>query len=260
MQDLQGYRVLVVDDSEAERMLLSSHLHRQGCRVYVANDGLDAIDKAEILSPDIILLDAKMPECDGFHACKLLKKGVRTRHVPIIFISALTAPDERVEGLLAGAVDYINKPFNFEEIKLRLLVHLAATARPRPPDTPDEAGDPTPPASLDSILFQGARVHLLKSLASPPSLEELCRLTRTHKRRLNAAFQACAGATVYEYLREIRMQEAKRLLDSTSLSVELVALRIGFTSGPNFSTAFRERFGLSPSRYRNRDVATYAAN
>lgn len=249
VDSLKNTRILIVDDEEAERMLISAYLQRQGCRLYHAEDGLEGVDKARGLQPDLILMDAQMPRCNGFDACKILTGDPQTRNIPVIFISGLTWPEQRVKGLLAGAVDYINKPFDFNEVKLRLRIHLR-NRRMAPDQSTEPATANAPLQNLHNILFHSARIHLLRSLASPPTMKELEQLTGTNSKHLNHAFRECAGVTVFEYLREERMKEARSLLQQTDLPIQDIAHQVGFTSSANFSTAFRERFGLTPREFR----------
>lgn len=90
----------------------------------------------------------------------------------------------------------------------------------------------------------------MSRLDTPPDLAELAQSIGTSQRRLSAAFKTCVGLTVFEFLREERMKEARRLLTHTSLDIQAIALEVGFTSGANFATAFRERFSMSPSAFR----------
>ncbi len=257
MSLLSGKRILVIDDAEAERMLISTYLQQHGCRLYHAHDGIDGINKARLILPDLILMDLDMPRCDGYAACKVLTGDPVTAGVPVVFLSAYANPEQRVQGLLAGAVDFIGKPFDFDEVRLRLAIHL----RNRPTRSPQHLSDrmdslasPTDVGSSDanlySVLFHSARVHLLRSLEDSPNIQELARLTGTNSKRLNAAFKYCAGVTVFEYLREERMKEARQLLHNTGLSISDIAFHVGFSSSANFSTAFRERFGMPPSVFR----------
>jgi len=126
---LYGQRVLVVDDVEEDRILLTDFLLQRGCRIYVAKDGQDGYRKAQSVQPDLILMDIRMPVCDGIAACRLLKANPGTRSIPLIFLSAAASTEEKIAGLAVGAVDYVTKPFDFEEVRLRLCVHLKATRR-----------------------------------------------------------------------------------------------------------------------------------
>lgn len=257
MNILKDKRILVVDDAEAERMLISTYLQQQGCRLYLAHDGLDGIHKARLVLPDLILMDVNMPHCGGFAACKVLAEEAATAHVPVIFLSAYSDPAQRVQGLVAGAVDFIAKPFDFDEVRLRLAVHLRH--RDKPPAeiaqaAEEDADTAAAPNYLHEILFHSARVHLLKSLGETPDLQTLAVQVGTNSKRLNEAFKQCTGVTVFEYLREERMKEARLLLLKSGLPVREVALRVGFSSCANFSTAFKARFGCAPSVFRQGNV------
>lgn len=243
MDVLPHKRVLIVDDEEADRMLLSAYLTRQGCQISYAQDGAESIERARLLQPDIILMDYDMPGCNGVEACKNITQDPRTQHIPVIFISGMTASAQRVRGLLAGAVDYINKPFDFNEVKLRLIIHLKKSASIVPANS-------SPKASLQSIQFHNARAHLLQCLADTPTMKELEKLTNANSKQLNSAFKKYAGTTVYEYLREERMKQARLLLANTTTPIQEIADEIGFSDTANFSTAFKKRFGLSPREFR----------
>lgn len=237
-------RLLVVDDVAEDRQLLCDFLRQQGYRLYVGSDGHEAYEKALAVQPDLILLDVYMPGCDGMAACRRLKADPRTQHIPVVFLTAANAAEDRVAGLALGAVDYVGKPFDFEEVRLRLRVHL------RSQPAPVQGGATPGPVSLDEVLFASARQVLEERLDTPPSLAELAKAVGTNTRRLTEAFKRCSGCTVFDFLREERLKEGRRLLADTELEIQSVANLLGYTSAANFSTAFRERFGLTPSDYR----------
>jgi len=249
LDTLRGSRILIVDDSEDERMLLATYLQGQGCRIYLAKDGFDGMHKSLMIQPDVVLMDVRMPVCEGVTACRATHNDPRTHDIPVIFLSAAIMPGERVQGLLAGAVDYVSKPFDFEEVRLRLAVHLRERSVVEL-GLASSRGAAAEVSNLDSILFQSARLHLLGSLADTPDLQRLAWAVGTNRRRLNAAFRNCVGITVFEYLREERMKEARRLLANTQLEIQVIAMEVGYTSGANFATAFKDRFGISPSHFR----------
>lgn len=249
---LLGRRILVVDDNQDERLLLANYLQQEGCRVYLAQDGQDGLKKTGLINPELILMDVGMPVCDGLTACHVLQQDPRTQAIPVIFLTGAARPQDRVNGLMAGAVDYVTKPFVFDEVRLRLIVHLRAR-QPTTASSTTEAPVPigsSEPSSLDSILFQSARSQLLQQLDRVPDLSALASAVGTNTKRLNEAFRKCVGVTVFEYLREERMREAHTLLTDTALEVQAIAQALGFSSGANFATAFKERFGLSPRDFR----------
>jgi DNA-binding response OmpR family regulator len=253
LASLLGQRVLIVDDAEDERKLLAHYLQQQGCRIYLARDGVDGVNKAQLVQPDLILMDVRMPVCDGVSACQALKRHPNTQQIPVIFLTGAASPAERVQGLLVGAIDYITKPFNFEEVRLRLSIHLkprATTEREVTAAGATVEGIPRPTSNFDTIVFESAKLHLLKDLGEVPDLHTLAESVGTNARRLNEAFKHCVGVTVFEYLREERMKEAAQLLGETSIEIQDIAGELGFTSGSNFAAAFRERFGMTPRAFR----------
>lgn len=249
---LAGQRILVVDDAEEDRMLLSDFLLRHGARLYVARDGQDGYRKAQTVRPDLILMDIRMPVYDGLTSCRLLKANSSTRNIPLIFLSAAASTEEKVNGLSVGAVDYITKPFDFEEVRLRLCVHLRSLLHTElpPAATVGSFGQQAGSSTFDTVLFQAARRLMLDKLDQPLSLNALASAVGTNARRLSSAFKHCAGVTVFDFLREERMKEARRLLSESTLDIGAIALALGYSNTANFSTAFRERFGMPPSQFR----------
>ena len=117
--------ILIVDDTPANLRLLSQMLAEQGYRVRPVPDGPLALEATRAEPPDLILLDIRMPEMDGYEVCEHLKADAQTRDIPIIFISALGETQDKVKAFTAGGVDYVTKPFQVEEVLARVETHLA---------------------------------------------------------------------------------------------------------------------------------------
>jgi sigma-B regulation protein RsbU (phosphoserine phosphatase) len=120
--------ILIVDDTPVNLRLLSKMLGEQGYHVRPVPNGPLALAAARAELPDLILLDIRMPEMDGYQVCEELKADARTRDVPIIFVSALDATQDKVRAFTAGGVDYVTKPFRAEEVLARVGTHLALRA------------------------------------------------------------------------------------------------------------------------------------
>ena len=116
--------ILIVDDVTANLLALNEMISNAGYIPRPVKSVSDAMKAIQTLTPSLILLDISMPEIDGFEYCTMLKKDVRTRDIPIIFISALGTKEDKMKGLQLGAVDFFTKPFEFEEIALRIDIHL----------------------------------------------------------------------------------------------------------------------------------------
>lgn len=120
-------RILAVDDTPASLKLLSDILKAEGYEVRSAINGSLALQSAMSNPPELILLDIRMPEMDGFEVCRRLKAAAETREVPVIFVSALTDMDEKLQGFDLGAVDYVTKPYQRQELLARVRSHLELT-------------------------------------------------------------------------------------------------------------------------------------
>jgi signal transduction histidine kinase len=116
--------ILVVDDTPANLQLLTGMLKERGYKVRPVPSGKLALQAAKNAPPDLILLDINMPELDGYEVCAQLKRDERTRDVPVLFISALNETIDKVLAFGVGGLDYITKPFQFEEVDARVAAHL----------------------------------------------------------------------------------------------------------------------------------------
>ncbi|HDN27123.1 MAG TPA: hybrid sensor histidine kinase/response regulator [Thioploca sp.] len=121
----QSFRIFVVDDMPANIGVLSDFLTAQGFEVLIAQTGSSALQKIENAEPHLILLDIFMPGIDGFETCRRLKANPKTKGIPIIFMTAFKDTVDKVKGLELGAVDYVTKPFQQEEILARIKTHLS---------------------------------------------------------------------------------------------------------------------------------------
>ena len=117
--------VLIIDDTPANLGVLVDYLEQHDLSVAVAQDGEEGLMRARFLLPDLILLDVMMPVLDGLETCRRLKADDATRDIPVIFMTALGETSDKLTGFRAGGVDYITKPFQIEEVLVRLNTHLA---------------------------------------------------------------------------------------------------------------------------------------
>lgn len=120
--------ILIVDDTPANLGVAVESLEHQGYRVVVAQDGEEGLLRADFVQPDLILLDVMMPGASGFEVCRRLKEQASTRDIPVIFMTALTGVENKLSGFQAGAVDYVTKPLQVEEVIARVNTHLKISA------------------------------------------------------------------------------------------------------------------------------------
>lgn len=121
-ESLKNRTILVVDDVPANLELLTSYLKEYNTAI--AKTGSKALQRAERLLPDLILLDIQMPEMDGYETCRQLKLNETTKDIPVIFMTALNDTQSKLKGFSVGAVDYVTKPFDSSELRARIKTHL----------------------------------------------------------------------------------------------------------------------------------------
>ena len=246
-------RLLIIDDQPESVGLLLSYLEGQALDILVALDGPDGLVKAAKGRPELILLDIQMPELDGFAVCKRLKADPLTWGIPVIFLSGCDALDDKLHGFALGAVDYITKPFSEAEVLARVGVHLQSrrqqVASKHVSATRILEALPDPRRN-DEQLFEQAVVLLEKRLDDPPGLIEMARQLGTNQRKLTELFRQRVGMTVFNYFTELRLETARSLLEMSDTQIQLISDRVGYSNSGDFTRAFRRRYGVSPSEYR----------
>jgi len=194
-----------------------------------------------------------MPEKDGFEVCATLKKDERTNHIPVIMLTARVAAADRLAGLAQGADAYLTKPFEKKELLIRLqqLFELRKTLQKKYGeqlflDTPDEKTGPA-----EDPFMARARVIVLAELENEYfSVNELSDKLYLSRSQVHRKIKAVTGMSTAIFIRMIRMQEAKKLLRTTPLTISEIAYQTGFKTLSYFSQLFKQTFGESPSDFR----------
>jgi twitching motility two-component system response regulator PilG len=114
--DLQGLKILVIDDSKTIRRTAETLLAKEGCTVFTALDGFDALSKIADHHPDVIFVDIMMPRLDGYQTCSLIKHNASFRDTPVIMLSSKDGLFDRARGRVVGAEQYLTKPFTRDEL------------------------------------------------------------------------------------------------------------------------------------------------
>ena len=244
--------VLVVDDNAELRHFLALRLAGR-YRVLEAENGRLGVELAIAELPDLVISDVMMPEMDGIELAQALKENEETATIPLILLTAKSTKRDTVEGLEAGADDYLTKPFDTSELIARVagliasrrLVRVAALAEFQPVETEEVPKDAFQ-QQLDQLILE----NLQDSGLNVVRLAELMIMDRTS---LYRKCQKSTGMSPVAYIRQSRMQVAARLLKQNDMSVSEVAYAIGFESISYFSRVFRQEFNTSPSTFA-RDV------
>ncbi len=243
-------RVLVVDDNAELRAFL--RLRLQGSyTVDEAEDGEQALDCMRQEPPDVVVCDQMMPGMDGLTLLRLMRSDDELCGIPVLMLSAKTTHRDTVEGLQAGADDYLSKPFDTAELIVRLQALLAFRDRLRQQlqQTPAEEGEAEghlPEGALQ--LLQQVRERMQDSAFTVEQLAGAMAMERTTLYRNCREWFDCSPS---QLLRRERLARARTLLRQSEWTVAEVAYAVGFDSHAYFSRCFRQETGLSPSAYRN---------
>jgi DNA-binding response OmpR family regulator len=245
--------ILIIDDLMESVALLLRYFKSEPIDAMVALDGVDGLRKALEGQPDAILLDVAMPGMDGYQVCRELKANPRTASIPVIFLSANTSLQHKLDGFAAGGVDYIGKPFSSEEVMARVYVHLRSGHVVR--QDPMRRASDTRRLEMrepdwENNIVTTALVYLQEAGQEWLALEPLARKVGVNERRLTELFRKHLGMTVAEYQITQRLEVARDKLCSSSQQIQIIAEEAGYHNASDFSRAFRLRYGLGPRDYR----------
>lgn len=247
-------KLLLIEDSSDVVAYIESLLKKE-YQLTVAQDGQAGINLAVEMVPDIIISDVMMPKKSGYEVCRELKTDERTSHIPIILLTAKATHDDKVEGLKEGADAYLTKPFDPEELMLRI-GNLVETRRKLQERYSNKLvaslTQSKKTGSLDEIFLQKL-VKVVEDRLDDPDLGvvDLCRAANLSNMQVNRKLKALTGETPSRFIRAIRLEKAIELLRSTDLNVSEVAYEVGFKDPNYFSRSFSEKFGHSPNVARN---------
>jgi DNA-binding response OmpR family regulator len=243
--------ILVVEDNADVRKYIRRAL-KPSHKVVEAKNGREGIEKAMEIIPDLIVSDIMMPEVDGYELCRVLKKEVKTSHIPIILLTAKASEQSVIEGLETGADDYITKPFNTKILLTRiknlieLRSHLQLKIQKQMLLQPAEIAV----SSVDKEFINELHHVIEKHLDDPEfHVEALSEKLYMNRVTLYRKIIALTGEPPTEYIRSYRLQRAAQLLKNNAGNVSEVALRVGFSNFGYFSRCFKKKFHELPSTY-----------
>lgn len=245
--------VLVIEDNADVRQYIRACLQEK-YQVEVAVNGQVGVDKAIELIPDVIVSDVMMPEKDGFEVCDILKQDERTSHIPFILLTAKAAVEDRLAGLKRGADAYLTKPFNREELLIRIdqLLKLRKRLQLRYA----QMTLPATPAIDEAIKVEDAFLLKIQALIKENlsdteyGIEQVCDALALSRSQLHRKLKALTDRSSSHYIRSIRLQKGKELLLTTDLSMSEVAYDVGFSDPNYFSRAFLKEFGQRPTELK----------
>lgn len=248
-----SYHIAVVDDEEDIRSFLQAELG-ESYHVKTYPDGQKALEGIVDTVPDLVISDVVMPRMDGLELLKRLKASTTTSHIPVILLTTKTEHQSRVEGLESGADAYVDKPFNLEELEARISSLIANRIRMKGKFTGMQEQEETVrkvelkgnDAALMERIMKAVNERLDDDTFNVEALADEVGLSRV---QLHRRMKELTGITVGEFIRNLRLQQAAKLLAAGDVTVSQVTYAVGFANPTHFATAFKKHFGVTPSEY-----------
>ena len=250
--------VLIVEDNVPLRRFIKDLL-KDSYTIIEASNGKEAMVKALQYVPSLIISDVIMPEMVGTELCAKIKENIKTSHIPVVLLTSRTSLLYKYEGLESGADDYISKPFNIKEFKLRIKNLIDSSSRMRAKFSTDQNFTPNDIviSSIDEQLLKKA-LFIVEENISNDQFDIIAFSTELGISRtlLFTKIKAWTNFTPNEFIQEIRMKRAAQLLEKGSLNISEISYMVGFKNPKYFSKCFQKKFGLSPSAY----IAKFSEN
>lgn len=252
LNDDEHYSVLIIEDNPDLVKYLKGKLSSE-YSVHVS-DGTDGIEKALEIIPDIILCDISLPDKSGFEICEILKKDLRTSHIPTIILTALNNKESYIKGLESGADLFLTKPFSFSILSQSIKTLIYNREKLRYYFVNNVYNMET---TSDSGSFEEKFISKVNKIISDNidnskfSVENLANDLEISRIQLYRKMKAIMGINVSDYIQNIRLEKAKNLLQDTQLNISEIAYATGFSSPNYFSTSFKNKFNKSPKTFRN---------
>ena len=244
--------VLIIDDNEDMRSFVRSCIDKQYRTVEApgATAGMAQIAKT---LPELVICDVMMPGIDGFEFCRRLKADERFNHIPVILLTAKASDEAAVEGLSAGADDYITKPFDAEVLRSRIRNQIETRTSMREKFSQELVLKPLdiPISSADEAFLQKT-IETLERFIDDANLnvDLLADEMGMSRRHLQRKLREVTQQSPAEFIRNMRLERAAQLLQNKAGSIAEVAYAVGFKKPAHFSELFRKKYGISPSEYR----------
>jgi signal transduction histidine kinase/DNA-binding response OmpR family regulator len=254
-RQIEDFRVLIVEDDGELRAYIGNALSRK-YKITLAKDGQEGVELAKKILPDLVISNVMMPCLDGIELCRQLKNDFNTSHIPIILLTARTMIEHKIEGIETGADDYIEKPFHFRFLEARITNLLKSREKLRECYRKELILEPAAvaAASEDEKFLIKIRKFIEAHLANPElDVKLLTRELGISRTMLFVKLKELIGYSPNELIKIIRLEKAAQFLTKTDLTIGEISDKVGFSYSKYFSTCFLEKFGMTPTEYRNRE-------
>lgn len=244
------YSILYIEDNKDLLDFVSDKFSTD--YTFFLSDGTDAVDRALELIPDIIICDLNLPDMSGLQVCEILKKDLRTSHIPIIILTASDDQNSYLKALKSGADIFLTKPFNLKVLAQSIKGLLFNREKLRYYYTNNIV-------NIEEGSFGITEQDFLKKLNdligknienSSYTVEDLARDLAISRVQLYRKVKAILGISISDHINNLRLHESKELLKKSNLSISEIAYAVGFATPNYFSSSFKNKFGMSPKEFK----------
>lgn len=246
---IKTFTLLIVEDNVDLRDYLHTEL-KDHYNVLLANNGKEGVEIAKKSFPDVILTDVIMPEMNGFEFCKIIKKEPSTSHIPLLMLTAKATTENRIEGIENGADAYMVKPFDLKLLKLQLeqLIKSRQLIFDKYFSAISGVQDNLNAASFDKEFIEKLLNYINNAIDdSNLSVEEIAIHLNLSRSQFYRKVKALTGQTPNEFIRKIRLERAKQILEKGNSNISEVCYSVGFATPSYFSKCFKAHFGVLPT-------------
>jgi signal transduction histidine kinase/DNA-binding response OmpR family regulator/ligand-binding sensor domain-containing protein len=249
--DANRLQVLVVEDEDELRQFICNIL-RTDFELLEAANGADGLKLALQHQPDLVITDVMMPVMNGIELCRQMKSHLALNHIPVVILTAQTAPENKLIGYQTGADAYVEKPFNMEFLRIRIQNLLQAQEKTREKVLRDLITQPGEISihSDDDRMMEKLKDLLEENISNPDfdveSLSQEFSLSRFHFSR---KIKQITGLSPKEIINSYRLKRAGQILQQNKLTVSEIAYMVGFDHPNSFSRAFKKYFNMTPTEY-----------
>lgn len=246
-------KILLVDDDIEICRYLKSELS-DWYRFVICNNGKEALKQLLSGDFDLVVSDVVMPEMDGITLLRNIKGNANISHVPVIMLTSKSEISDRLEGIKLGADAYLAKPFSLEELHLTIDNLIDNVRRLKGKFSgalkQDDKVEKVEVKGYDEELMERIMKVVNENLSdSDFNVEKMCDEVGVSRTQLHRKLKEMTGVPTSEFLRNIRLNEAARLIRERKINITQVSYMVGFANNSHFSTAFKKYFGMSPSEY-----------
>lgn len=250
--DIDKTKILIVEDNYDLREMIKENLSDE-YTILEAENGIKGQQIAEEKIPDLIISDIMMPIMDGIELSQLIKSNEKTNHIPIILLTAKATTDDKLEGLETGADDYLIKPFNEQELKIRVrnLIKIRQQMREKfQSQMLIKPSDVILPSIQKTFIDKLTRVIEDNISNENFSVEILCEEIGMSRSQLHRKIKAVTNQSASEFIRNFRLQRAAELLKQNAGNIAEITYMVGFNSQNYFTKMFQNLYGKTPMEYK----------